>query len=110
MSALKSAAIVTIGSELTEGLRVDTNTAEIARDLQHYGFRVAESVSLGDEITQLSSALRRLTAEHSLVVATGGLGPTHDDVTRDAVAEALGVGLIRDARLTTFLEPFLTRH
>ena len=110
MSVLKSAAIVTIGSELTAGLRVDTNTAEIARDLQHYGFRVAESVSLGDEITQLASALRRLTAEHSLVVATGGLGPTHDDVTRDAVAEALGVGLIRDARLTAFLEPFLARH
>jgi nicotinamide-nucleotide amidase len=99
-----------VGSELTEGLRVDTNTAEIARDLQRYGFRVAEAVSLGDDVAAVSDSLRRLTRRYSLVVTTGGLGPTHDDVTRDAVSAALGIGLVADSGLTAFLQPFLSRH
>jgi nicotinamide-nucleotide amidase len=106
----KTAAIVTVGSELTEGLRVDTNTAEIARDLQRYGFRVSEATSVGDDVSQLADTLARLAAAHALVVTTGGLGPTHDDVTRDAAAQALGVGLSPDESLVAFLEPFLARH
>ena len=106
----RSAAIVTVGSELVEGLRVDTNTAEVARDLQRYGFRVSEAVSLGDDIGTLSSALARLTSEHSLVVTTGGLGPTHDDITREAVSLALGRPLVADEALTRFLGRFLARH
>ncbi len=106
----KSAAIVTVGSELTEGLRVDTNTAQVARELQRHGFRVAEALSVGDDVGQLASALRRLTGVHSLVVTTGGLGPTHDDVTRDAAAEALGIELVVDPGLVAFLRPFLARH
>lgn len=101
---------MTVGSELTEGLRVDTNTAEVARDLQRYGFRVAEAVSIADDVASLAVALARLTAQHALVVVTGGLGPTHDDITRDAAAKALGIGLHPDASLTRFLQPFLARH
>ena len=110
MSEPKSAAIVTVGSELTEGLRIDTNTARIARDLQRHGFRVLEALTVGDDVSSLATALRRLTSEHSLVVTTGGLGPTHDDVTRDAAAKALGVELAPDPELAAFLGPFVTRH
>jgi nicotinamide-nucleotide amidase len=95
---------------LTEGLRVDTNTAEIARDLQRYGFRVAEAVTFGDDTETLAAALVRLTGSYDLVVTTGGLGPTHDDVTRDAVAAALRLELRPDDSLTAFLTPFLARH
>ena len=110
MPALTSAAIVTVGSELTEGLRVDTNTAEIARDLQRYGFRVAEALSVGDDVARIASALRRLGGEHDLVVVTGGLGPTHDDVTTEAAAMALGLGVAPDPSLVAFLTPFVARH
>lgn len=110
MSEFRSAAIVTVGSELVEGLRVDTNTAEIARDLQRCGFRIAEAVSVGDDVSRLADVLGRLIREHGLVVTTGGLGPTHDDVTRDAAAIALGLRLVPDARLSTFLAPFAERH
>jgi nicotinamide-nucleotide amidase len=110
MSTRQQAAIVTIGSELVEGLRVDTNTAEIARDISRVGFAVAEAVSVGDDEAQLSATLRRLTAAYPLVVVTGGLGPTHDDITRDAAAEALGLPMSTDAKLVAFLEPLVARH
>ncbi len=105
-----SAAIITVGSELTEGLRVDTNTAEVARDLQRHGFRVHEALSIGDDPELLAAAIERLVAHHALVVVTGGLGPTHDDVTREAASAALGLALRPQAALTTFLQPFLARH
>ena len=111
MSEPKSAAIVTVGSELIEGLRVDTNTAEIARDLQRHGFRVAEALSVGDDAELLASALSRLTALHSLVVTTGGLGP--DARRRDARGRGKGARrceLTKDPGLVKFLRPFVARH
>ncbi|HEY5541487.1 MAG TPA: nicotinamide-nucleotide amidohydrolase family protein [Coriobacteriia bacterium] len=110
MAERRSAAIVTIGSELVEGLRVDTNTAEIARDISRFGFRVDEAVSVGDDEAVLTRALARLVRVHALVVVTGGLGPTHDDVTREAAAAALGLSMEADPELVTFLQPFLARH
>lgn len=108
--ALYNAAVVTVGSELTSGARVDTNTAEIARELRGRGMRVREAVSLGDDVGDLSSALKRLLEAQDVVVVTGGLGPTHDDITRSAAADALGLTLHRDARLERLLEPVSGRH
>ena len=99
MQSRGTAVIVTVGSELTEGLRVDTNTAHIARELSRRGFTVTETLSVGDNVQLLADVLRRLASIHPLVVTTGGLGPTHDDVTRDAASAALGVRLAADAGL-----------
>jgi nicotinamide-nucleotide amidase len=110
MAERKSAAIVTIGSELVEGLRIDTNTAEIARDISRYGFRVDEAVSVADDESLLADTLARLAGAHELVVVTGGLGPTHDDVTREAAAAALGISMEPDPQLIEFLRPFVARH
>jgi nicotinamide-nucleotide amidase len=110
MSDQRFAGIVTIGSELVEGLRVDTNTAEVAHDLARFGFRVAEAVSVGDDEVLLAAVLKRLTCAYEMVVVTGGLGPTHDDVTRDATAQALGLSMHNDPAIVEFLQPFLSRH
>ena len=110
MPARQQAAIVTIGSELVEGLRIDTNTAEIARDISRVGFVVEEAVSVGDDEARLAATLERLTSAYALVVVTGGLGPTHDDVTRDAASAALGLPMTADPQLVAFLEPFVARH
>lgn len=110
MSERETAAIVTVGSELVEGLRVDTNTAEIAREVQRRGFRVTEALSIGDDEAALSTLLARLSETHALVIVTGGLGPTHDDVTRDAAAAALGLETAMDPALVDFLQPFVARH
>jgi nicotinamide-nucleotide amidase len=104
------AAIVTVGSELVEGLRIDTNTAEIARALAPRGLRVVEALSVGDDVAVLAAALERLTASCGLVVVTGGLGPTHDDITREAASRALQKPLVRDQHLAAWLEPVIARH
>ncbi len=106
----RTAAIVTVGSEIVDGLALDTNTREIARALTAAGYRVHEAISVPDDELLLAATLTRLTAAHELVIATGGLGPTHDDITREAASEALGRPLIESAALCSFLEPISRRH
>ncbi len=107
---MRDAAIVTVGSELVEGLRLDTNTPEIARALVGAGLDILEAVSVADEQRLIADTLRRLTERCDVVVTTGGLGPTHDDVTREAAAEALGVALERHPGLQMRLRPKACQH
>lgn len=110
MNRYRSAAIVTVGTELVRGLALDTNTAEIAHALLGAGIDVAETVSVGDDPGMLTAVLERSVASCDLVIVTGGLGPTHDDVTRQAAAAALGVDLHRDAGLVDTLRTSAARH
>jgi nicotinamide-nucleotide amidase len=110
VSAPADAAIVTVGTELVRGLCVDTNTSEIARALSAAGVEVRECVSVADDVDTLTAHLKRCSAAYGLVVVTGGLGPTHDDVTRQAAASALGLGLTRDGRLEAGLQVAAARH
>ena len=105
-----TAAIVTVGTELVRGLSVDTNTSEIALALLASGVDVLEAVSVADDADVLAAHLARCTAAYDLVVVTGGLGPTHDDVTRQAASRALGVSLVRDPSLVEGLRPSAERH
>ena len=105
-----TAAIVTVGSELVEGLRLDTNTAEIARALAPRGFAVVEALSVGDDPDLLARVLARLVAE---TCARGGdrrAGPTHDDITRDAASAALGLPLAVHEPTARFLDAAVARH
>lgn len=104
------AVIITIGSELVAGERTDTHTAEIARALKPRGFEVVEATSVGDKVDILTSVVARALGVCELIVITGGLGPTHDDVTREAVSQALGLPLVRDERLVEVLRPAASRH
>jgi nicotinamide-nucleotide amidase len=110
MTPYRSAAIVTVGTELVRGLSVDTNTREIAQVLSGAGIEVGETLSLPDDAAALTEALRRCSASYDLVVVTGGLGPTHDDVTRQAAAGALGLGVARDDSLVETLRAAAARH
>lgn len=104
------AAILTVGTELVRGLRVDTNGPEIARALSAAGYAVTSIVSVGDEEAAVAGALEALTARHDLVVVTGGLGPTHDDITREAASRALRRPLVTDSGLLAALAPASRRH
>jgi nicotinamide-nucleotide amidase len=110
MAGLETAAVVTVGTELTTGHRLDTNGAEIALALAHAGLTVSEMVSVPDDRDMIATALRDLIARRTLVVVTGGLGPTHDDVTREAAAQVLGRGLRRDARIEEELVARISPH
>jgi len=105
-----TAAIVTVGTEIVSGMRLDTNTREIAGALLQSGFRVDETVSVGDDPILVSESLLRLIASYDLIVVTGGLGPTHDDITREAAALALQVGIRRDPSIAQGLDQWATRH
>ena len=91
----RRAAVLAIGDELLGGRAVDTNSGEIAARLLELGFETTRAVVVGDDAAAIEQAIVELCATHPLVVATGGLGPTLDDVTRDAAAAAARVPLAR---------------
>lgn len=105
-----TAAIITVGTELVTGLRADTNGREVAWRLRAAGFSVKRIVSVPDETAAIAAAVSECAQEHRLIVITGGLGPTHDDVTREAVAAALGVPLRRDDSLAQRMAEVGRRH
>lgn len=88
--SIKSAAFLVTGSEILDGRVVDTNSAYLATQLLELGIRVNEIVKIGDGKEIIADRLKNLLSRHDLVMVSGGLGPTTDDVTRDGVAEALG--------------------
>lgn len=91
-----SVALLSIGTELTRGEIVNGNAAWLAGELTAVGFTVTVSDTVDDDLDRIIAAVRRLAAAHRLVIATGGLGPTTDDLTALAAARAAGVDLVRD--------------
>jgi nicotinamide-nucleotide amidase len=110
MAARPTAGILTVGTELTTGLRYDTNSADIARALLAVGVEVRETRSAPDDLHDVARSLSALIGLYDVVVVTGGLGPTHDDITREAAAEALGRRLVRDPSLVARLQDMAARH
>ncbi|MFC1781839.1 competence/damage-inducible protein A [Planctomycetota bacterium] len=88
-----NASIVTIGNEILSGRTVDTNAAFIGTELLNIGIPVVSSFTVGDDLEAIFRALNLAAAEAELIIATGGLGPTDDDLTRQAFAKFLGVNL-----------------
>lgn len=88
-----TAAILSVGDELVLGQIADTNAAHMARVLWAEGWPVAEVCVCGDERARLVGTLTRLAQSHAVLLLSGGLGPTPDDLTRQALADAAGVQL-----------------
>jgi competence/damage-inducible protein CinA-like protein len=95
--------IIAVGSELLTPFRQDTNSLFLTEKLNEVGVAVAFKTIVGDRKRDLVSAVRTALARADLVAVMGGLGPTEDDLSREAVAEALGVGIRRDAQLVVGL-------
>lgn len=89
------AIVLSIGTELTRGELINRNAAWLSERLTSIGCTVTEHATLPDDEDAIVAALHRLTAEGGVLVATGGLGPTTDDLTTAAVAKAAGVALVR---------------
>ena len=83
---LLTAELLSIGSELTVGETRDTNAGEIARSLTVLGVRVTRLTALPDDLVALTDAVAAALERSDLVISTGGLGPTPDDLTREAIA------------------------
>jgi competence/damage-inducible protein cinA len=91
-----SAWIISIGNELLIGRVVNTNAAWLARKLTYLGYQVRRIVVVPDEEAEIVAMFREALSRADLVVSTGGLGPTPDDITNLAVAKALGVDVAVD--------------
>lgn len=100
---IKTAAILSTGDELTTGKVVDTNSAFIADRLFSIGIKVAAVLKVGDDREKLLWAMRQAAGLGEVVIGTGGLGPTADDLTSEVVAELLGCPLVQNEEIAAAL-------
>src|SRR6202161_3090771 len=92
-----NAEIIAVGSEMLTPYRQDTNSLYLTEKLNELGVSVAFKTIVGDRRKDIVGAIRHALARTDIVILMGGLGPTEDDLTREAVAEALSLKLKRDA-------------
>ncbi|NND73893.1 MAG: competence/damage-inducible protein A [Ilumatobacter sp.] len=88
--------VLAVGTELLLGQIIDSNSAWIGGELAAHGVDSLVQVKVGDNVGRIAAQLQRLLTDADAVIVTGGLGPTHDDLTREAIAEVMGAELVED--------------
>lgn len=104
------ATIITIGDEILIGQIVDTNSVSIARRLNAAGIVVHEKCSIGDDREEIMAAIRRAEASSQVIILTGGLGPTKDDITKKTLAELFHCGMRFDEGVARHVEQMLAER
>jgi nicotinamide-nucleotide amidase len=107
---LRTAEIIAVGSELLGSTRLDTNSLYIASRLAGLGIELHVKAVVGDDRTDLAAIFEQALGRADLIVFTGGLGPTDDDLTREVVAEVLGLPLDTDERIVASIEQRFARR
>jgi molybdenum cofactor synthesis domain-containing protein len=102
----KTAGILIIGSEVLSGKVVDQNSPYLVRELRVLGVDVRRITTIPDDVSVIAEEVRAFAGRYDLVFTTGGIGPTHDDVTIAAIARAFGRGVVRHSAL----EEVIRRH
>src|SRR6185369_10570570 len=110
MEVLRSAEILSIGTELTVGETRDTNAGDLARDLTARGVAVQRVSGLPDDLPAVRDAFGMALSEADLAISTGGLGPTPDDLTREAIAALVGETPTVDPELEEWLTGLFQRR
>lgn len=105
-----SAALLLIGDELLSGRTQDANLQQLARLLAGRGIRLKQARVVGDDEDAIVAALDALRSAHDVVLTTGGIGPTHDDITADAVARAFGVEVREHADARRAIEAYAAQR
>jgi molybdenum cofactor synthesis domain-containing protein len=101
-----TAALVVIGDEILSGRTQDKNVAQLAMWLNDQGIRLAEVRIVPDDLARIGETVNALRATHDYLFTTGGIGPTHDDITVDAIAAAFGVPVIVHPEARAILEQY----
>lgn len=104
------AEIITIGDEILVGQVVDTNSAFIAKRLNEIGVAVYQITSIQDDRDHILQAFKEAESRADLIIVTGGLGPTRDDVTKQAVCEYFGDSLVEDKEVLAHVERLFQKH
>ena len=106
MSRVWTAALVVIGDEILSGRTQDKNVAQVAEWLNRHGIRFAEVRIVPDQEDRIVEAVNALRARYDYLFTTGGIGPTHDDITVDSIAAALGVPVVVHPQARAILEDY----
>ncbi|MBN1118561.1 MAG: competence/damage-inducible protein A [Bacteroidales bacterium] len=101
------AIIITIGDEILIGQVVDTNSAFIGSELNKIGIQVKQIISISDNAYAIQTAIAESLGKADLVILTGGLGPTNDDITKHTIAEFFGVKLVRNQKVLEHIQKLL---
>jgi molybdenum cofactor synthesis domain-containing protein len=101
-----TAALLVIGDEILSGRTQDKNVAQVAGWLNVQGVRLKEVRVVSDDMDAIGDAVKALRAANDYLFTTGGIGPTHDDITVDAIAAALGVGVVVHPEARAVLEQY----
>ena len=101
---MPSAAILVIGNEVLSGKITDTNSPYLCRELRMLGVDVGRILTIPDEVDLIAREVRALSAAYDLVFTSGGIGPTHDDMTMDGIAAAFGLPLERNDSIVNRME------
>src|SRR6476660_855208 len=101
-----TAALLIIGDEILSGRTQDKNVAQIASWLNEQGIRLGEVRIVPDDLEKIGEAVNALRSRHDYLFTTGGIGPTHDDITVDAIAAAFGVPVIVHPEARAILEDY----
>ncbi len=107
MAVDRSAGIVVIGNEILSGKVTDTNSPFLARELRKLGVTLQCITTIPDEIDLIAATVKEFSERYEIVFTSGGVGPTHDDVTMEGVARAFGRKVIRHPELDKRLREFL---
>ena len=102
----KTAALLLIGDELLSGKIEDANLVVLARTFRAIGIELRRVVTIHDDLDTIADEVKSLSRSHDVLVTSGGVGPTHDDLTVDGVAKAFGVDVVLDERLVTLLREY----
>ncbi len=108
--SITSAELLAVGTELTTGETRDTNSGDLARELTGLGVEIGRIVALPDDLGVVTDAFRAALSRSDLVLSTGGLGPTPDDLTREAIAAALGETAVVDPDIEVWLRDLFERR
>jgi FAD synthetase len=100
----KTAGIILVGNEILSGKTIDANAAYLCRELRVLGVDVRRITVIPDEIDLIAREVAVFSRDHDVVFTSGGVGPTHDDVTIEGVARGMGVKLVRHPMLVSILE------
>ncbi len=101
--------IISVGTEILFGQIVNTNTVYLSQELQNLGFNVLYHSTVGDNPYRLEKMIRESIEDADLIITTGGLGPTQDDLTKETIAKAMGEKLIRHQESYDRLEAFFSK-
>jgi molybdenum cofactor synthesis domain-containing protein len=102
----KTAGIILVGNEILSGKITDANASYLCRELRTLGVETRRISVIPDEVDLIAAEVARFSADYDVVFTSGGVGPTHDDVTIEGVARACGVSVIRHPALVALLEGY----